>query len=149
MKPNYNRKNLIIGITAVFLGLSALISGSFADISGSLDEKSTIERIKPVGEVNVEGGPAKSELANQATSPADVGQQHYENICKMCHESGLAGAPKFGDKKDWAPRVAEGIETLVKHALEGYKAMPAKGGCMDCSDEDIKKTVEYMVSKVK
>ena len=76
-----------------------------------------------------------------------------------CHESftpksktmivigaGLAGAPKFKDKADWAPRIADGMDLLVKRAIEGYKAMPPKGSCSTCSDEEIKKAVEYMVS---
>lgn len=122
----------------------------FSAISGSLDEKKIIERIKPIGEVTVEAG-SNATASQTATQPviADIGQHRYEETCKMCHETGLADAPKFGNKKDWEPRIAQGVDTLVQHALHGYKAMPAKGGCSTCSDDEIKKAVEYMVSKAK
>jgi cytochrome c5 len=131
----------------VLVGLMVLVcSLAFAELSGSLDEKEIIERLKPIGEVTVEGGAAKQETV---TVMVDAIQQRYEQSCKMCHETGIAESPKFGNKKDWASRIAQGMDILVKHALEGYKAMPAKGGCSTCSDEEIKKTVEYMVSKSK
>jgi cytochrome c5 len=128
-----------------------MISGTlcFAGLSGSLDEKNILERIKPIGEVTVVGGTTAPTTNKTATLTGDIGQLHYEQNCKMCHETGLAGAPKFGDKKDWAPRVAQGMDVLLKHAIEGYNAMPPRGGCMNCSDEDIKKSIEYMVNHSK
>lgn len=117
-------------------------------LSGILDEKSIITRIKPVAEVNTVGGPSKEQVASKQ-APADVGEKIYEEVCKTCHATGLAGSPKFGDKSEWAPRIAEGIDTLVQHAIHGYKAMPPKGTCSTCSDDDIKKAVEYMVSHSK
>lgn len=120
----------------------------FATLSGSLSEKDIIERIKPVGVVSVDtSGQPKTETP--ATTIADVGQNRYEQTCKMCHETGLADAPKLGDKSAWKPRIDQGIETLYKHAIQGLKAMPPKGGCMTCSDEEIHKAVDYMVSKAK
>ncbi|HQY22768.1 MAG TPA: cytochrome c5 family protein [Gammaproteobacteria bacterium] len=116
----------------------------FADLSGSLDEKAIIQRIHPEGEVTIEAGSAM--VVETPKVILDVGQQHYEQVCHICHGTGLAGAPKFGDKADWAPRIADGMATMVKRAIEGYKAMPPKGTCTNCSDDDIKKTVEYMVS---
>jgi len=116
----------------------------FADLSGSLDEKAIIQRIHPEGEVTIEAGSAM--VVETPKVILDVGQQHYEQVCHICHGTGLAGAPKFGDKADWAPRIADGMATMVKRAIEGYRAMPPKGTCTNCSDDDIKKTVEYMVS---
>jgi cytochrome c5 len=130
---------LIIVILGVFF-MSAL----FADLSGSLDEKATILRLQPEGRVTVEAG--GQVLEDKPAAPVDIGQQHYEQVCHICHESGLAGAPKFGDKSDWAPRIADGMDVMLKRAIQGYKAMPPKGTCTSCSDEDIKKTVQYMVS---
>lgn len=118
----------------------------FAALSGSLDEKAIIQRLQPEGEVNVTAGVGATSVVQQSAVAVDIGQQHYEQVCHICHETGLAGAPKFGDKADWAPRIAEGMDTMVKRAIEGYKAMPPKGTCTSCSDEDIKKTIEYMVS---
>ena len=120
------------------------LSTVFADLSGSLDEKAIIQRIHPEGEVTIEAGSAT--VVETSKVVLDIGQQHYEQVCHICHGAVLAGAPKFGDKADWAPRIADGMATMVKRAIEGYKAMPPKGTCTNCSDDDIKKTVEYMVS---
>jgi cytochrome c5 len=130
----------IIAVCGVFF-----VSAVFANLSGSLDEKAIIQRIQPEGQVTVEAG-TSSAAAQAPKVILNVGQQHYEEVCHICHGAGLAGAPKFGDKADWAPRIAEGMDVMVKRAIAGYKAMPPKGTCTNCSDDDIKKTVEYMVS---
>lgn len=132
------------------MGGIAGVSICFANLSGALDEQHILMRIKPEGEVNVEAGGQPGTIGASAKSTtADIGQQRYEKYCHICHESGLAGAPKFGDKSDWAPRIAEGMDTLFEHALKGYKAMPPKGTCMECTDEELKKAIEYMVTKSK
>lgn len=133
------------GLPLIIAGFGIFfVSALFAELSGSLDEKATILRLQPEGQVTVEAG---SVVAPQNAAVAvDIGQQHYDQVCHICHETGLAGAPKFGDKADWAPRIAEGMDTMMKRAIQGYKAMPPKGTCTSCSDEDIKKTIEYMVS---
>ena len=77
------------------------------------------------------------------------GEEVYNASCGACHASGAAGAPKTGDAGAWAPRIAQGEATLVKHAIEGLNAMPPKGMCMTCSDDEIKAAVEYMVEKSK
>ena len=64
-----------------------------------------------------------------------------------CHVSGAADAPKLGDEAAWAHLCsAQGTDVLVEHALHGFKAMPAKGACGDCSDAEIKAAVDYMVT---
>jgi cytochrome c5 len=85
--------------------------------------------------------------AAPAAPPARSGQQIFTSVCAMCHASGLAGAPKFGDKAAWKPRIAQGKDTLYDHALHGFKAMPAKGTCTTCSDAEIKSAVDYMVER--
>ena len=81
------------------------------------------------------------------------GDQVYGTVCVACHGAGVAGAPKFGDKAAWAPRIAQGADTLHKHALEGYQGkagvMPAKGGLNTVTDASIIAAVDYMVSKSK
>ena len=67
----------------------------------------------------------------------------------VCHGAGIAGAPKFGDKAAWAPRIKQGMDTLYKSALGGKNAMPAKGGNNALSDAEVKAGVDYMVSAVK
>jgi cytochrome c5 len=85
-------------------------------------------------------------LAGEA---ATSGEEIYNTKCSVCHASGVAGAPKFGDKEAWAPRIAQGMETLMQHATNGLRAMPPKGTCMDCTDEQLKAAVEYMVDNSK
>jgi cytochrome c5 len=63
-----------------------------------------------------------------------------------CHGTGAAGAPMKGNKGQWAPRIEKGLEQLVANAISGINAMPPKGTCMDCSDEEIHSVVEYMVN---
>ena len=72
----------------------------------------------------------------------------------VCHNQGVAGAPKIGNKKAWAPRIAQGLDTLVSHALNGYSSspdtqMPARGGNESLSDAEVRMAVEYMVGQSK
>lgn len=76
-----------------------------------------------------------------------TGEQVYNGPCKTCHEAGVAGAPKLGDKALWGPRIATGMDALIKSATTGKNAMPPKGTCMDCTDGELKAAIEYMVSK--
>jgi cytochrome c5 len=77
----------------------------------------------------------------------------YQKLCGACHISGAGGAPRSDDKAAWAPRIAQGMDTLVKHAIEGFQGqgglMPARGGNPTLTDEQIQLTVQYMVDKVK
>jgi cytochrome c5 len=80
---------------------------------------------------------------------ADKGKEIYDTKCTTCHAAGVAGAPKFGDKAAWAPRAALGMDALLKTAITGKGAMPPKGTCMDCSDDDLKAAIEYMLNAAK
>ena len=75
------------------------------------------------------------------------GQSTYTKTCSICHAAGVAGAPKFGDKAAWAPRIVNGVDALAASVKSGKGAMPPKGTCMDCSDADLKAAVEYMISQ--
>ena len=86
-------------------------------------------------------------LAGQAMA-AD-GQAVYQKHCQACHATGVAGAPKVGDKEAWAPRIATGMDAMVAFATKGKNAMPPKGTCMECSEDDLKATIEYMTSQSK
>lgn len=77
-------------------------------------------------------------------------KEAFETACKTCHGAGVGGAPIAGDKAAWAPRIAQGKETLYKHAIEGFNGtkgvMPAKGARTDFPDELVKAAVDYMVA---
>ncbi|HAU57194.1 MAG TPA: cytochrome c5 family protein [Comamonadaceae bacterium] len=96
--------------------------------------------------------PAAAEAPAAPAAPvadSGAGKSAYGKTCAMCHAAGVAGAPKPGDKEDWAPRIAQGNDTLYKHAIEGFTGakgmMPARGGNANMSDEDVKAAVDYMV----
>ena len=113
-------------------------------------------RIQPVGKVAI-SGEDNTAVAEVVATPAALkempGDQVYGSVCVACHGAGVAGAPKFGDKAAWAPRIAQGADTLHKHALEGFQGkagvMPAKGGLNTVTDASIIAAVDYMVSKSK
>ncbi len=69
----------------------------------------------------------------------------YMQSCWACHNSGAAGAPKVGVAADWAPRIEKGMDTLLENAINGINAMPAKGLCFTCTDDDLKDLIQYMV----
>jgi cytochrome c5 len=134
-------------LAAVLLGFG-LSAGAVAVASV---EDEIRARIQPVGEVCLQG-----EECGEAAAPAPAassgprsGAEVYDAVCMACHTTGAAGAPIIGDKAAWAPRIEQGMETLFTHALNGFNAMPAKGGCANCLDEEIKAAVEHMVSQSK
>ena len=105
------------------------------------------------GDKRPEPAPAAAP-APAAPAPAaenELGKTVFGKTCSMCHAAGVAGAPKPGDKADWGPRIAQGKDTLYKHALEGFTGakgmMPARGGGASLSDAEVKAAVDYMVDK--
>lgn len=93
---------------------------------------------------------ATTTTATATPVSADAGEKLFSSVCATCHTAGLMGAPKLSDKADWAPRIAQGKDTLYKNAIVGYQGksgvMPARGGSQ-ASDEEVKAAVDYMVSK--
>lgn len=110
-------------------------------------DKKTAETAAPAAAPAPVAAPAAPAAAPVAENVA--GKSAYGKTCAMCHGAGVAGAPKPGDKADWGPRIAQGKETLYKHAIEGFTGakgmMPARGGNTNMSDEDVKAAVDYMV----
>jgi cytochrome c5 len=90
--------------------------------------------------------PAADKPADIQTASAD-GQKIYQKSCQACHAAGIAGAPKLGDKAAWAPRIAKGNDALLLSVTNGLKAMPPKGTCMSCSEDELRAAVEYMVGQ--
>ena len=77
-----------------------------------------------------------------------VGQKIYASYCSVCHDSGLAGAPRLGIQADWQARISKGKETLREHVLNGFNAMPPKGTCATCSDDDLWAAMDHMLRSV-
>lgn len=93
--------------------------------------------------------PVAAAPAPAAAAAGIDGQAVYNKACAACHAMGVAGAPKFGDKGQWAPRISAGLDTLVDHAIKGKGAMPPKGGNPALKDAEIKAAVEVMVAAAK
>jgi len=129
----------------------ALISLSVYGLSDQ--QRSEIEeRIRPHGQLCLEGddrcgsaGAAVAEAGGDAEASASDPKAIYDQYCTACHTTGVAGAPKLGEAADWGDRLAAGMDEVYAHAINGLGAMPPKGTCMSCSDDDIKATVDYMV----
>ncbi len=93
---------------------------------------------------------ATAALLMPAAAMADrSGEELYNSKCHVCHAAGVAGAPKFGDAAAWAPRIEKGMDSLLATATTGLKAMPPKGTCMDCSDDELKAAIQYMIDNAK
>lgn len=110
------------------------------------------EAAEPVAEASapVASAPAPAPAA-PAAAENTVGKSVFGKTCYMCHAANVAGAPKPGDKADWGPRIAQGMDVLYKHALEGFTGakgqMPARGGNNVLSDDEVKAGVNYMVDQ--
>jgi len=133
----------------------ALVFGAAAALAVQLTEEQRQqieERIKPVGELCLEddtdcGGPATA--AADTGGAARSGEAVYNAACMACHATGAGGAPLLGDADAWADRIAKGMDALYESGLQGVPdtTMMAKGGCMNCSDEEIRAAVDYMVEQ--
>jgi cytochrome c5 len=109
--------------------------------------KAVEKKAEAVAVVEKAAAPAVVATAAPAASKGKSGQEVYKAVCSMCHGGGLMGAPKFGDKDQWGPRIAQGHDTLVTHALKGIRMMPAKGGNADLSDDEVAGAVKYMANE--
>ncbi len=145
---------VVILVSIIHTAMDSALSGhGSADMSAAAVEA----RIKPVAQLNT-GAPiavaaAPAAAAPAASSGARTGEQVFHAVCFACHGTGAAGAPKVGDKAAWGPRIAQGISTLLKHAENGFQGktgvMPPRGTCGNCSNDELKGAIEYMVSQSK
>lgn len=133
-------------IIGSYIGFSSLIHHSYDTHPNTL-----AQRLAPIGSVYKEGDIdiTKVAAAPKPSAKARSGSQIYNSTCQACHKVGVAGAPKFGNKGDWKTRIAKGLESLMKTAINGKGAMPPKGTCGTCSDAELKATVEYMINNSK
>ena len=130
---------IVIVIAVIFFLIKLAGSGSFGDVNETT-EAATQTRIQPVGQLKMGDGIPVGERQ---------GDQIFNKICIQCHaaDSIVPNAPKFENKGDWAPRIAQGFDTLFQHALNGFNAMPAKGGAADLTDQELKRAITYMANK--
>jgi len=154
-------KQVIVSM-AVFVGLAVsgqAVASKLADQSGndepigmrSIMSPAKIDaRTKPAAQVCLQGEDCGSAAPVAEVAAADAKkspEEIYNTTCAACHGTGAAGAPKLGDTAAWAPRIAQGKDTLHNHALNGLNMMPPRGTCGACSDDDIKAVVDYMAEK--
>ena len=158
---------MIAALGAVAVGLiiiGMLVHAAMPKQADTAQIREAGERITPVG-ANFSGSTGRAAMLAQQAAAAKAaasqvayggttdGKTIYGQLCHSCHDAGVTGAPKLGNKGDWAPRIAEGIDTLVKHAIDGYTGpdgnhMPAKGGNPALTDAQVEATVKWMVGQV-
>lgn len=142
-------KQLIMAIVAAFLVPIACIvllvmyvtnERNIGAGSNGLAPEAVAQRIQPVAEAGF--------TLKDANAPKilKTGEEVYKLTCAACHATGAAGAPKFGDAGAWKARIAAGYDTLAKHAIEGLRAMPAKGGNPDLDDVEVERVVVLMAN---
>jgi cytochrome c5 len=154
---------ILVGVTIGLIIIARIIAANTSVANRAEDpvyQRQVEERIQPVARVAIAGqdnsslAPPAAAAAVAATAAADLtGEQAYNQACVACHGAGVAGAPKLGDKVAWAPRIAQGMDTLHTHALQGFQGkagyMPPKGGRTDLSDQSIVNGVDYIVASSK
>jgi cytochrome c5 len=140
-----------IAMTRTILAIVALVTACSAGAVDLTDaQRAEIEeRIKPVGESCMAGDSSCGGAATAAAGGGEPrsGEDVYNAACMACHTTGAAGAPKLGDAAAWADRIAKGMDVLYDSGVNGLPGtgMMAKGGCMNCSDEEVNAAVDYMV----
>ncbi|HEX4910813.1 MAG TPA: c-type cytochrome [Permianibacter sp.] len=144
------RQMAVAAAAAMLIGVSLQAAVAGQDSKSWRSEASQRERTAPVGKVYVEGDDIPNPApAVVASSGPRSGEQVYNGACAGCHAAGVAGAPKLGDKAAWAPRIKTGDDALWNSLMNGKNAMPPKGMCMDCSEDELKAVLAYVVDAAK
>jgi cytochrome c5 len=135
-------KNVVLALVVLavigFLAFKLMASGAFGGPgSAPMTPEAVADRLKPVAAVA---------LGAAVSQGPQTGEAVFKSVCSACHETGAAGAPKAGDAGLWAPRIAQGYDTLVKHAIDGYKGMPARGGNPSLQPVEVARAVAYLAN---
>jgi cytochrome c5 len=150
---------IFVGMIAGVLMLGDLVGEGEADHDDGSEQAAVIERISPIGEVALIGDPSLAAApapapAAAASAPAAAtaqrsGEQVYQEACALCHDAGVGGAPMIGDQAAWAPRLEQDQAVLQDHVLNGFQGdagvMPAKGGRVDLSDENVLAAMQHLI----
>lgn len=124
----------------VILLLATYASGGKSGAGTAAQQSEAVaKRLAPVGQVEL--------AAADGAKVLQSGEAVFNGGCVACHGAGIAGAPKVGDAGAWAPRIAQGFDTLVKHAVDGFKGMPPKGGNSSLDKVEVARAVAYMGNK--
>ncbi len=141
------------GVYALIPGLALLLLATGCSEKEATTPNETAAAPQVAEPAAPESITAAEETQAAAETPADTataavdGQKIYQTSCQACHASGVAGAPKLGDKEAWVPRIAKGNDALLSSVTNGFNAMPPKGTCMSCSEDELRAAVEYMVGQ--
>lgn len=130
-------------LAALILTLPALAFATAG--AGTADEIRA--RLMPAGVLCLKGEGCGGAVATGGGGGPRDGEAIYNQFCFACHAAGVGGAPVLGDADAWAPRVAKGMDALYESTYNGINAMPARGTCMDCSDEELRSTVDWMTAQ--
>jgi cytochrome c5 len=135
-------------LVMIFIGYKSLTtSNTDSSHSNSMVDNAVLERIKPIGEVRIDtSNMVASTESNESTERS--GEEIYNSKCAGCHTSGAMGAPKYASLEDWSTRIDLGLEKLTLSAIAGKGGMPPRGTCMDCTDNEIKLTVQYILDSL-
>ena len=125
--------------SALLVALLSTLSACSQDKPPAMDEEEVATRIQPVGRVHLE----KVEAAS--TGPRS-GEEVVKSACSACHSTGAAGAPTIGNKAEWAPRIAKGLDGLLETAKNGLNAMPARGAS-NASDLELARAIVFMANQ--
>lgn len=146
----------VSGLIAVVLLIAVvyvLTAARFSSLETSGTPEEIAMRTKPVGTVALAGAGGAAPVPAAPAAPAAAaggegpGADIYNKACFACHTTGAAGSPKLGDKAAWEPRAAQGIDQLLNTAITGKGAMPPRGTCATCSDDELKAAIEFMLAK--
>lgn len=162
----FDMYSLVVGVLAAFALGILVLAMKMSDLTQGVYTRDTAEyqaaveeRIRPVGQVYLPGQELHSTAPTVATAPEPApvatlmtGPQVYNAACNVCHGSGVGGAPVVGNTEQWASRIAQGMEVLNDHAVNGFSGdaptpMLPKGGRVDLSDQEIYDAVAYMVAE--
>jgi len=133
------KRVVTVGLLAMFLPM--LVQ---SEPAGTADE--IRERLQPHGDLCRTGEDCGTSVAAAASGPKS-GEDVYSQFCFACHATGASDAPLLADAQAWAPRVAKGMDVLIASTLNGLGMMPAKGACMDCSDDELRAAVDYILEQ--
>ncbi len=141
----------LVVFTIVMFFLARYLMGVNAPDYGPLIARQQEQRLEPAGQVQtgkVKQTTAEVSGAAPAEGATSTGQQTYTTVCATCHDAGVAGAPMISDQGAWQARIAQGKQTLYQHAINGFGAMPPKGGDPSLSNAQVQAAVDYIVAQV-